>query len=153
MDAHKVFKLLKPLPLGRKLFSRMVCFRAPYFATIKPVVTELRPGHCQVKIKNRRKVRNHLGTVHAIALCNMAELAGGLTVDATRPKHLRWVPKSMQVQYLSKATGDLKADCYCEGKELKVGDNTLTVNVANEHDEIVFKADICFYISEKKKSA
>lgn len=63
---------------GRWLVSRLVCLRAPYFASIAPRIERLEPGLCIVRIRDRRAVRNHIGTVHAIALCNMAELAGGL---------------------------------------------------------------------------
>jgi acyl-coenzyme A thioesterase PaaI-like protein len=87
---------------GRWLFSRLVCWRAPYFATIRPTVESLQAGRCVVRLRDRRRVRNHLGTVHAIALCNAAELAGGLATDAAMPPQLRWIPKGMQVRYLKK---------------------------------------------------
>ena len=60
-------------------------------------------------MQKHRAVLNHLGTVHAIAMCNMAELAGGTMTDATVPKTHRWIPKGMQVEYVKKATTDLVA--------------------------------------------
>lgn len=63
---------------------------------------DLKPGYCAVSIKKHRAVLNHLGTVHAIAMCNMAELAGGTMTDATVPKTHRWIPKGMQVEYVKK---------------------------------------------------
>ena len=76
-----LYRRLSRWPAGRWLFSRAVCLKAPYFATIAPTVTALEPGRCEVRMRDRRRVRNHIGTVHAIALCNMAELAGGLVTD------------------------------------------------------------------------
>jgi len=64
-------------PLGSLLFSRVLAFRAPYFSTIHPHVTHLPSGYCRVEIQDRRSIRNHLGTVHAGALCTMSELTGG----------------------------------------------------------------------------
>jgi acyl-coenzyme A thioesterase PaaI-like protein len=65
----------------------------------------LESGRCEGHIAHRRRVTNHIGTVHAIALCNLAELTAGLMVDASLPKGMRWIPKGMVVKYLAKATG------------------------------------------------
>lgn len=96
-------------PLGHWFFSRAVCFKAPYFATIAPRFVALQPGRCELRIRDRRRVHNHLGTVHAIALCNMAELSAGVMTDVTVPAGMRWIPKGMQVAYRKKATGTLHA--------------------------------------------
>lgn len=86
-----------------------MCFKAPYFASIAPRITVLEPGRCEARIAHRRRVSNHIGTVHAIALCNLAELAGGVMVDASLPPSMRWIPKGMQVEYRSKALGPMHA--------------------------------------------
>lgn len=99
---------LSSWPLGQWMFSRAVCFKAPYFGTISPRVVVLEHGRCEATIKDRRRVHNHIGTVHAIALCNLAELTAGLMTDASLPKGMRWIPKGMSVQYLKKATGPLR---------------------------------------------
>ena len=86
-----------------------VCFRAPYFATIAPRFLTLEPGRCEVRMRDRRRVHNHIGTVHAIALCNLAELSAGVMAEATLPAGMRWIPKGMTVEYLGKATGSMHA--------------------------------------------
>jgi acyl-coenzyme A thioesterase PaaI-like protein len=96
-------------PAGHWLFSRAVCFKAPYFATIAPRIEVLEAGRCVATSRHRRKVTNHLGTVHAIALCNLAELSAGLMTDASLPPSMRWIPKGMTVEYLKKATGTMRA--------------------------------------------
>lgn len=100
-----LYRRMRRWPAGQWLFSRAVCFKAPYFASIAPRITLLEPGRCEGRIAQRRRVTNHLGTVHAIALCNLAELTAGLMVDASLPKGMRWIPKGMDVKYLAKATG------------------------------------------------
>ncbi|TVR97700.1 MAG: DUF4442 domain-containing protein, partial [Wenzhouxiangellaceae bacterium] len=57
-------------PAGKWLFSRIFSRMAPYFATIGANFTELRPNYCELTIRKRRKVQNHIGTVHVIAICN-----------------------------------------------------------------------------------
>ena len=56
---------LQGKPLGKWLFSKVICWKAPYFATISPRFEELKPGHARVSLKKRRAVENHIGTVHA----------------------------------------------------------------------------------------
>ena len=100
---------LSGVPGGRWLFSRLICFKAPYFSSVRPAFVALRPGYCEVTIPKRRAVTNHLGTVHAIAMCNMAELAAGIMSEASVPGSHRWIPKGMTVEYLKKAGTDLRA--------------------------------------------
>ncbi len=100
-----LYRRMQRWPAGQWLFSRAICFKAPYFASIAPRITVLEPGRCEGHIAHRRRVTNHIGTVHAIALCNLAELTAGLMVDASLPKGMRWIPKGMEVKYLAKATG------------------------------------------------
>ncbi|HAB05599.1 MAG TPA: thioesterase, partial [Alcanivorax sp.] len=59
--------------------------------------------------KKRRAVENHIGTVHVIAICNAMEAAMGALAEASIPKHLRWIPKGMDVRYTAKATSDITA--------------------------------------------
>lgn len=95
--------------LGRVLVSGAVWFRAPYFLTAAPVIRSLEPGCAQVRLRNWWLVHNHLGTVHAIASCNLAEYAMGVLAEATLPTTHRWIPTGMTVDYLAKAETDLRA--------------------------------------------
>jgi len=140
-------------PVGEWLFSRAICFKAPYFGTIAPRIVSLEPSRCEVRIRDRRRVHNHIGTVHAIALCNLAELAAGVMTDATLPTSMRWIPKGMTVEYLKKATGtmhgvatpDVPLVESASGYELPV-----TVIVRNDAGEAVFRASIAMWVSPRK---
>ena len=63
----RMYRRLGRWPLGGWLFARAVCFKAPYFASIRPTIHALEPGRCEATIPHRRAVTNHLGTVHATA--------------------------------------------------------------------------------------
>lgn len=108
-QALKLWNSFKNKPAGKWTFSKLICLKAPYFSSISPVFEELKPNYCEIKIKKQRAVLNHIRTVHAIAMCNMAELAGGTMTDATVPSSHRWIPKGMTVEYLKKANTDLVA--------------------------------------------
>src|SRR6478735_8457415 len=95
------------LPLGDRIFSFAFARKAPYFATIRPRFTVLEPNHVELVIPKRRAVHNHIGTVHAIALCNGLEAAMGALAEASIPPGKRWIPKAMQVSYTAKATSDI----------------------------------------------
>jgi acyl-coenzyme A thioesterase PaaI-like protein len=97
------------LPLGDRLFSLGMSIHVPYFGSVRPHVLELAPGRCRVRIADRWRVHNHLGTVHAIAQCNAAEIAMGMAVDASVPPTHRWIPIGMTVEYRAKARGTLTA--------------------------------------------
>jgi acyl-coenzyme A thioesterase PaaI-like protein len=96
-----------PLPAGKRVFSLLFAQKAPYFATIRPRFTEIRPNRAELVIRKRRGVHNHLKTVHAIALCNGLEAAMGALAEATVPGDKRWIPKGMEVSYTAKATSDI----------------------------------------------
>lgn len=143
---------LAPLPGGRWLFSRLICLKAPYFASVRPRFIALRPGHCEVAIRKRRAVTNHLGTVHAIAMCNMAELAAGIMTEATVPPSHRWIPKGMTVEYLKKAGSNLRAVAQLDGvpdfgpaAELPV-----PVSVTEDSGEEVCRAVIRMWVAPRK---
>ncbi|MGC4059740.1 MAG: hotdog fold domain-containing protein, partial [Aquabacterium sp.] len=95
--------------VGPEQFTATICQIAPYFSTIQPSVVALRPGYAEATLPLRKEVTNHIGTVHAIALCNAAELVAGTMTDASIPEGYRWIPKGMTVEYLAKAKTDVRA--------------------------------------------
>lgn len=151
MNALTMFNRLKSYPAGTWLFSRGVCAAAPYFKTIRPHVTEVRPGLVTVAMRKRRAVENHLQTVHAIAMCNMAELAGGLLTDVSVPKGARWIPSGMTVQYLAKAKTDLVATSDGSGIDWsREGSIVVPVIVRDTSGQDVFRADITMNVKHAK---
>ncbi|MBN8792657.1 MAG: DUF4442 domain-containing protein [Stenotrophomonas nitritireducens] len=148
-----LYRRLSRWPCGRWLFTRAVCIKAPYFASISPRITLLEAGRCEGTLADRRKVRNHIGTVHAIALCNLAELTAGLMVDASLPADMRWIPKGMDVRYQAKARGTLKAVAVPElpiasataGYELPV-----RVGIHDATGTEVFVARIAMWVSPRR---
>lgn len=147
-----IWKRVTSFPGGKWIFSRLLCFKAPYFGSIRPRFEELRPEYCVVRIAKRRAVQNHLGTVHAIAMCNMAELAGGTMTEVTIPATHRWIPKGMTVEYLRKATTDLVAVATPESTPdwSVAGEYKVKVVVSDQQEKPVFQALITMWVSPKK---
>lgn len=139
--------------VGRWLFSRIVCWRAPYFASIRPRFIHLGDGRVEVRMKKRRSVTNHIGTVHAIAMANLCEIAAGTMMEALLPASMRWIPKGMTIHYLSKATGDVTARAAMP--EIVSGmsqDAVVDASVFDQAGTVVVRADITMYVSPRMDS-
>jgi acyl-coenzyme A thioesterase PaaI-like protein len=152
--ALSLYRRLVSLPGGRWLYARLICFKAPYFATIAPRFVTLEPGRCEVTIRDRRRVHNHIGTVHAIALCNAAELSAGMMTDVTIPASMRWIPKGMTVEYVAKAKGSMHVAATPEFSATESASGyawPAHVSIRDDEGKEVFRARIDMWVSPRSQ--
>ena len=153
---NRILKLqdqLKGVPFGNAIFSGILARFAPYFTTIKPKVEELRPNYMRASMKKRKAVHNHLKTVHAIAMCNLCEFTGGILMEASIPKHRRWIPVAMTVNYVAKAKTDLTAICDLSDVDWNTCSEVIcNVSVRDTSDVEVMNAAITMKVSDKPKN-
>src|SRR6478672_9496677 len=105
LDGHRnlvrdAWNFLSGLPGGKILFSRLVGRMAPYTGSINATVTVLRAGYAEVQLHDRRGVRNHLDCIHAIALANLAELAGNVALMYSLPDDARFIVSGFDIEYM-----------------------------------------------------
>lgn len=102
---------LSPYPGGRWLFSKLVGLMIPYTGSMRPIVMQIEPGYAQVHLPDRRRVRNHLRSIHAIALANLAEFTTGLATLTGAPADSRAILVRLDISYHKKARGTLRSEC------------------------------------------
>jgi acyl-coenzyme A thioesterase PaaI-like protein len=105
----RLWRRLSPLPGGQWLFAQIFSRMVPYSGSVGPRIRVLEPGHAEVEIPDRRSNRQHLGSVHAVALMNVAEQASGLAMLSGLPDGFRAIVTQISMQYLKKARGRIRA--------------------------------------------
>jgi acyl-coenzyme A thioesterase PaaI-like protein len=150
-DTFALYRQLTSMPLGKRTFSFLFAQKAPYFWTVRPQVREVRPHHAELVIRKRRAVQNHIGTIHAIAVCNGLEAAMGLLAEATTPRGRRWIPKGMEVAYTAKSTTDLLCTADTDAADWEQpGDVPVRVRAIREDGRTVVEGVITLHVSDKK---
>src|SRR5688572_16003105 len=104
---------LKDLPMGLAIFSRLIGWMAPYTGTITPRVEKLDSGYARISMDDHRGIRNHLSSVHAVALMNLGEVSTGLALHYDLPEGSRAILTKLSMEYLKKARGKLSAEAQC----------------------------------------
>jgi acyl-coenzyme A thioesterase PaaI-like protein len=141
---------LSPLPGGRWLFSRLLGRTVPYTDSMRATVMEFEPGHVRVELKDRRRVRNHLASVHAIALANLGELSTGLAVLGALPPTARGILTGIEMAYVKKARGLLSAEARCELGDISSAlEQTVEAQITDQRGDVVATARATWLLSPR----
>lgn len=137
------WRRLSAIPGGRWLFSKILGWQVPYSGSVSPRVLLLEPGHARVRITERRALRQHLGSVHAIALMNIAELASGLAMLGGLPVGMRGIVTKIGIEYFKKGRGVLTAESRCTvAPNLPEGEYDFTSEVTDAAGDVVARATV-----------
>jgi len=148
----KWWDILQSFPAGDRLFSFVLGRVAPYSGSISARVETLSPGHAKVSMKDRRKVRNHLKSIHAIALINLGEIATGLAVLSTIPDSMRGIVLGLEAEYVKKARGKLTAIANFKLAD-EVDENTpvkVTAELVDQAGDVVTRVHAKWLLGYKK---
>lgn len=124
---------------------------APYTGSIGAIVRELGDGFARVEMKDRRRVRNHLNSIHAIALANLGEVASGLALMYALPPEARAILVEISIEYIKKARGTLTAECRPDLPDFTIeGEHEMTSVIRDESGDEVARARARWLIGPAK---
>ena len=124
---------LRPIPGGVWLFNQLLRIFNPYSGSIRGYVNELQPGYVQTELRDQRRIRNHLNSIHALALANLGELTSGLALLSCLPANVRGIPIKISTDYFKKARGKLLAECHTRiSEDLSALKETMDYEVSAE---------------------
>lgn len=141
MNLLKIWNAWKSTSLGRWWVSRLLGWVAPYTGSVGAVIEVLEPGYSRVRLKDRRRVRNHLNSIHAVALMNLGEMTTGICLMASLPEGARLIIKDFRIEFLKKARGQLKSEARTEiSSDMSKRDVPVTAEIRNQEGEVVCRA-------------
>lgn len=139
------------LPGGKAAFSKLIGMMAPYSGSIGARVEELHSGYARCTLRDRRKVRNHLRSVHAIALVNLAEITGNLALGYAMPDDARFIPTGIDIKYIKKARGTITCIAECPIPETSESTSfAFPVKLLNEAGDIVAEVTLTTLVGPKR---
>jgi acyl-coenzyme A thioesterase PaaI-like protein len=136
-------RALSNLPGGRWLFTQLVKRMIPYSGSVNPCVEVLEPGYARISIQQRRRLEQHLGSIHAIALMNVAEFASGAAMTTALPPGYRGIVTKMSIEYFKKARGKITAESRPTLPSLSNDfEFDVTSDLTNEKGELVARSTV-----------
>jgi acyl-coenzyme A thioesterase PaaI-like protein len=144
---------LSSFPAGGWLFTQVIKWTVPYTGSVDPRVVVLEPGYAKVTITQRRALEQHLGSIHAIALMNVAEFASGLAMLTALPDGYRGIVTKITIEYFKKARGTVTAESRPTLPDLSVeGEHDFASDVTDAKGELVARAIVRWRLGPDKKA-
>lgn len=148
----KWWNRLKMVPLGRYFFSWAFWYLIPYTGSVRPEIVELAFGKARIRMRDRRFHRNHLKSLHAIALANLAECASGLSLVPSLPIKGQAILTRFEIEYLKKARGTIEATASCSPPvDLETQDFVVQSELFNQKKELVARSRATWRVGALKK--
>ena len=118
---------------------------------------EITPQRVVVRIRNQRKVQNHIQGVHAAAMALLAETATGFCVGMNLPDDKLPLIKTMKIDYVRRAQGDMVAAASLRPEQIQQiltqdkGEVTVPVTITDASGEQPIQAEMVWAWVPKKR--
>lgn len=148
------WRSLSKLPAGSWLFTQMIKRMVPYTGSVDPRVETLEPGFARISITQKRKLEQHLGSIHAIALMNVAEFASGAAMMTALPPGYRGIVTKISIEYFKKARGTVTAESRPQLPDLSSeGEYDFISEVKDQQGDVVARATVRWKLGPDVKRA
>ncbi len=98
----------------KSLLSYVVGRTVKFVGTAGVQFEEMTMDRVVVTLKNRKKVRNHIGQIHAAAMVLLAETATGMVVGMNLPDDKIPLIKSLKTDFVRRSEGMMRAEAWLE---------------------------------------
>ena len=118
---------------------------------------EITPQRVVVRIRNQRKVQNHIQGVHAAAMALLAETATGFCVGMNLPDDKLPLIKTMKIDYVRRSQGDMVAAASLRPEQIQQilsqdkGEVTVPVTITDASGEQPIQAEMVWAWVPKKR--
>lgn len=155
----RTLKKLDKLPQSWRMpvFTFMIGRMVKLAGTTGCKVTEINQHCCVVELANKKKVQNHIGSVHAAGIALLAESATGYLTSLSIPDNRIQVIRTLKVTYLKRASGDMKAVASLNDEQIKYiqetekGELEIPVVITDETGTETAEASMIWAWTSKKK--
>lgn len=156
-DQHilTAWRKLAATPGGKRVFSRLVCTRAPYFAGIRPVFEVVEAGHVEVSMHKRHAILGRDTNVHTMAMATLAELAARIVTQASLPDSHDCRPCGSNIEHLHTAYSDLTAlaHTHMTVDAAMPTEHDVDVDIRDTGSRLVCRARITLRITPKRRGS
>lgn len=150
---------LDRVPAGLRTAARSLVLGriVKFVGTAGLTIEELTPARAVVSVRNRPKVQNHIGSVHAAAMALIAETASGFVVGMNVPDAAVPVIKSMHLDFVRRAKGNLRAVAELNEEQrqlilsMEKGEVTPLVTVTDEAGEVPIRCTMVWAWTPKRR--
>ena len=121
-------------------------------------INELSQTETKVTLRNRRKIQNHIGGLHACSMALAAESATGIVMAMNIPDSKLLLLKTMKINYIRQCQGDIVVSAWLTNNDIQQcilekdkGDVTVPVQVQDESGNEPLQAEMIWAWVDKKK--
>lgn len=145
IDFRDAYDRLQMLPggIGGRAFQLLAAVMVPHAARMGFRVQSLSPTNIAVTMPDKRANRNHLRSIHAMALAHLGEFTTGLLLlYAVSPLGYRTILTSYEIEYLRKARGTITGRAKLKLPKGSLDKKTVTVEaqLVDAHGEVVARS-------------
>jgi len=105
------------------LLTKLFCTKVKYAGTSGIELILVNKKCVELSLKNRKKVQNHIGGIHAVAAAILAESTTGIVLGLNVPDTRLPLIKSMKISYQRRMQGNLKAIAKLTDQQLETIEN------------------------------